>query len=71
MKNNLFSLHHNLIENLNNEIVLRTVPNIKTAINWLKSTYLYIRLKKNPKYYGAKTFSNEKQVESYLEGEFK
>jgi hypothetical protein len=63
-----FSLHHNLIEHLNNEIVLRTVTNVKMAIQWLKSTYLYIRLKKDPNYYGAEKFYNEADVESYLEG---
>ena len=64
-------MHNKLIEYLNNEIVLRTVTNINIAINWLKSTYLYIRLKKNPSYYGAKKFLNEADVESYLKSMLK
>ena len=34
------------------EIVLHTITNLQSAINWLKSTFLYVRLKKNPEYYG-------------------
>ena len=46
------SLHTSLIEHLNVEIVLNTITNISEAISWLKSTFLYARILKNPKYYG-------------------
>lgn len=46
-------LHLCLIELLNAEIVLKTVVNLSSAINWLKSTFFYTRLKKNPQYYGV------------------
>jgi hypothetical protein len=62
------SLHGNLIEHLNNEVVLRTITNMSVAIDWLKSTYLYIRLKKNPTHYGAKPKLTEQQMDAYLAG---
>lgn len=46
------SLHECLIEHLNVEIVLNTINSISAAVNWLKSTFLYARILKNPKYYG-------------------
>lgn len=44
-------LHKNLIEHLNAEICLGTIINLETAINWLKSTFLFARIKKNPRHY--------------------
>ncbi len=41
-----------LVDNLNAEIVLGTVTNIKEAVAWLSYTYLYIRMVKNPLVYG-------------------
>ena len=49
------SLHKNLIEHLNAEIVLQTITNISEALEWLKSTYLYVRVTKDPKHYGVPT----------------
>ena len=46
------SLHHHLIEHLNAEIVLNTITDVSIALEWLKSTFLYIRILKNPMYYG-------------------
>ncbi|KAL7753025.1 ATP-dependent DNA helicase MER3 [Sorochytrium milnesiophthora] len=45
------SLHENLIEHLNAEVVLGTVSSFRTALLWLKSTFLYIRIRKNPSHY--------------------
>lgn len=53
------TLHNSLIEHLNSEIVLGTIKNIKMAMNWLKSTFLYIRIKQNPGYYRLKNCSKE------------
>jgi ATP-dependent DNA helicase HFM1/MER3 len=44
-------LHENLIENLNAEIALKTIRNVGMALEWLKSTFLYIRVQKNPRHY--------------------
>ena len=41
-----------LVDNLNAEIVLGTVTNVKEAIAWLGYTYLNIRMTKNPLPYG-------------------
>ncbi len=46
------SLHRNLIGHLNAEIVLHTITDVSIALEWLKSTFLYIRIKQNPKHYG-------------------
>ncbi|XP_062219674.1 ATP-dependent DNA helicase MER3 homolog [Phragmites australis] len=42
------------VEHLNAEIVQLTVSDITLAIEWIKCSYLYIRIKKNPEYYGVK-----------------
>ncbi|KAH7658892.1 DNA helicase protein [Dioscorea alata] len=42
------------IEHLNAEIVQLTVSDISLAIEWLKCSYLYVRIKKNPENYGVK-----------------
>ena len=44
-------LLENLAEHLNTEVVLGTITDVSMALAWLKSTYLYIRAIKNPKYY--------------------
>lgn len=44
-------LHQNLIEHLNAEVGLGSVYNLETAKQWLSSTFLNVRLKKNPSYY--------------------
>ena len=57
---------------LNVEIVLRTVLNLSSAVNWLKSTFFYARLKKNPQYYGVGLdkntlmLNNESRIEMCL-----
>lgn len=40
-----------LPDQLNAQIVLGTVNNIKDGVNWLGYTYFYVRMLKNPKYY--------------------
>ncbi|KAK0596935.1 hypothetical protein LWI29_020333 [Acer saccharum] len=41
-----------LADQLNAEIVLGTVQNVKEACNWIRYTYLYIRMLQNPALYG-------------------
>ncbi|KAA8910250.1 DNA/RNA helicase MER3/SLH1, DEAD-box superfamily, partial [Sphaerosporella brunnea] len=45
------SLHSNLVEHFNAEIGLGTIADTETAKQWLRSTFLYVRLKKNPQFY--------------------
>ncbi|KAI8091711.1 P-loop containing nucleoside triphosphate hydrolase protein, partial [Thamnidium elegans] len=44
-------LHENMIEHLMSEICLGTITDIHTGLNWLRSTFLYIRVSKNPIHY--------------------
>nr|KAJ3422178.1 hypothetical protein HK105_000846 [Polyrhizophydium stewartii] len=53
------SLHQNLIEHLNAEVVLGSIENKATALEWLNSTFLYVRIRKNPAYYKLKDCSKE------------
>ncbi|XP_027205519.2 activating signal cointegrator 1 complex subunit 3-like [Dermatophagoides pteronyssinus] len=46
-----------LVDNLNAEIVLGTVCNIREIVDWLKYTYLYIRMQRNPLEYGLKSIA--------------
>jgi len=46
-------LHMKLDDCLNAEVSIGTVTNITEAIQWLKYTYFWIRLKKNPRHYGV------------------
>nr|XP_046919579.1 probable ATP-dependent DNA helicase HFM1 isoform X2 [Dermatophagoides farinae] len=45
------NLFRSLIEHLMIEIVLKTVNNINLAIDWIYSTFLFIRIVQNPQYY--------------------
>ncbi|KAJ9614520.1 ATP-dependent DNA helicase MER3 [Cladophialophora chaetospira] len=60
-------LHQNLIEHLNAEIVLGTVQDVPTAKQWLASTFLYVRLKKNPAHYQLREGVEEDTDEDLLE----
>ncbi|KAK4053120.1 ATP-dependent DNA helicase MER3 [Microbotryomycetes sp. JL201] len=44
-------LHKNLIEHINSEVTLNTIYSLDSALLWLRSTFLYVRIKKNPAYY--------------------
>ncbi|XP_051808795.1 probable ATP-dependent DNA helicase HFM1 isoform X4 [Acanthochromis polyacanthus] len=46
------SLHSHLVEHLNAEIVLQTISDVNMALDWIRSTFLYIRALKNPTHYG-------------------
>lgn len=47
-----FSLLNHIVEHLNAEIVLGTIKDISIAMEWIKATFLYQRVFKNPKHYG-------------------
>ncbi|GAA6006352.1 hypothetical protein JCM11491_004924 [Sporobolomyces phaffii] len=50
-KNLESSLHKNLTEHVNSEIILRTITDVASALRWLRSTFLYVRISKNPPFY--------------------
>jgi ATP-dependent DNA helicase HFM1/MER3 len=58
------SLMDNLAEHLNAEIALEFISNTDDVIRWLRSTYLYIRVQKNPLYYHL---SDSRFVQKFLQ----
>ena len=42
-----------LVDNLNAELVLGTVGNVKEGVAWLRYTYMYGRMTRNPLAYGV------------------
>lgn len=42
----------NLPEHLNAEIVLGSIADVSQAIAWIKSTFLFTRVRANPRHYG-------------------
>ncbi|XP_010936598.1 ATP-dependent DNA helicase MER3 homolog [Elaeis guineensis] len=54
------------IEHINAEIVQMTVSDISMAIEWLKCSYLYVRIKKNPENYGIKRGIPRERLEKNL-----
>ncbi|XP_063061418.1 probable ATP-dependent DNA helicase HFM1 [Engraulis encrasicolus] len=61
------SLHSNLLEHLNAEIVLHTISDVNMALDWIRSTFLYIRAMKNPKHYGFPSELNKMDIEARLQ----
>ncbi|GAA6001199.1 hypothetical protein JCM10207_007458 [Rhodosporidiobolus poonsookiae] len=44
-------LHKSLTEHVNSEITLQTITDVPSALHWLRSTFLFIRIAKNAPYY--------------------
>lgn len=61
------NLHENLIEHLNAEIVLGTIKSFNSALEWLKSTFLYIRMVADPQKYKMAIGTTAKDAEQQLE----
>ncbi|XP_013369810.1 PREDICTED: probable ATP-dependent DNA helicase HFM1 isoform X2 [Chinchilla lanigera] len=61
------SLHRHLIEHLNAEIVLHTITGVNIALEWIRSTLLYIRALKNPTHYGFTSGLNKDGIEAKLQ----
>ncbi|XP_028920043.1 probable ATP-dependent DNA helicase HFM1 [Ornithorhynchus anatinus] len=61
------SLHRHLIEHLNAEIVLRTITDVNIALEWIRSTFLYIRALKNPAHYGFSSSLDKVGIEAKLQ----
>ncbi|XP_077253583.1 DNA helicase ROCK-N-ROLLERS isoform X6 [Tasmannia lanceolata] len=56
-----------ITEHLNAEIVQLTVSDISLAIEWLKCSYLFVRIKKNPEYYGVKKGIPRERLEKHMQ----
>ncbi|GFT18088.1 probable ATP-dependent DNA helicase HFM1 [Nephila pilipes] len=61
------SLHKHIVEHLNAEIVLGTITDISIAMEWLKATFLYQRIFKNPKHYGINMGLTKEKIERKLQ----
>ncbi len=60
-------LHENLPEHLNAEVVLSTIGDIAVAVAWLRSTFYYVRVPKNPRHYGLPVAMTPAQLERRLQ----
>lgn len=54
-------------EHLTAEIVQLTVPDITQAIEWMKCSYLYVRMKKNPENYAVKKGISSDRIEKHMQ----
>ncbi|XP_053326283.1 probable ATP-dependent DNA helicase HFM1 [Spea bombifrons] len=61
------SLHRHLVEHLNAEITLHTVTDVNIALEWIRSTFLYIRALKNPTHYGFPEGLDKMGIEAKLQ----
>jgi ATP-dependent DNA helicase HFM1/MER3 len=52
------------------QIALGTVTDISVAILWLKSTFLYIRLRQNPQHYNLPAHMTEDRLDEQLKSAF-
>lgn len=62
------NLHRHLTEHLNAEVVLRTITDLDVAMQWLASTFLYVRVRRNPRHYGLSLGTSEEQIDKKLLG---
>ncbi|XP_053681653.1 probable ATP-dependent DNA helicase HFM1 [Sabethes cyaneus] len=62
-------LHQHLAEHLNSEIVLQTITDLRSAMDWIRSTFLYVRALAAPTRYGLSIGDdqNRSQIEQKLE----
>ena len=60
------NLHSHLVEHLNAEIILGTIQNVKQATDWIKSTFLYLRVRRNPIYYDKSPDMSVDQLENSM-----
>uniref|UniRef100_A0A8C5F9D6 DNA 3'-5' helicase n=1 Tax=Gadus morhua TaxID=8049 RepID=A0A8C5F9D6_GADMO len=61
------SLHGHLVEHLNAEIVLQTISDVSMALDWIRSTFLYIRALRNPQHYGFSPDLDRNGIEAKLQ----
>ncbi|XP_055620096.1 probable ATP-dependent DNA helicase HFM1 [Toxorhynchites rutilus septentrionalis] len=60
-------LHEHLAEHLNSEIVLRTIVDLASAMDWIRSTFFYKRALAAPAHYGFSEGLDRTQIERNLE----
>jgi uncharacterized membrane protein YciS (DUF1049 family) len=65
---NFFRLLPSIVEHLNAEVVLLTVSDVGLAIDWLKCSFLYVRIKKNPQHYHIQAGVSNESLENKMKG---
>ncbi|XP_056695615.1 DExH-box ATP-dependent RNA helicase DExH17 isoform X2 [Spinacia oleracea] len=55
-----------ITEHLTAEIVQLTIPDITRAIEWMKCSYLYVRMKKNPETYAVQKGISRDRIEKHM-----
>ena len=60
------NLHSHLVEHLNAEIILGTIQSVDQATDWIKSTFLYLRVRRNPTYYDKSPVMSTEQLENSM-----
>ncbi|KAI8935423.1 hypothetical protein NX059_008001 [Plenodomus lindquistii] len=60
-------LHLNLIDHMNAEIGLGTISDLVSARQWLKGTFLYVRLRSNPNHYKFEGARSGQSVEEHID----
>jgi ATP-dependent DNA helicase HFM1/MER3 len=53
------SLHRNLAEHLNSEVGLGTIGSVSSAKEWLRNSFLFQRIRKNPNHYALGKEENQ------------
>ncbi|CAM42951.2 putative DEAD/DEAH box helicase-like protein [Leishmania braziliensis MHOM/BR/75/M2904] len=56
-------LHRHMIEHVNAEVALRTIYSFPSAMEWVKTTLFWIRLRKCPAHYGLKFVNRAEELE--------
>ncbi|GET91474.1 dead/DEAH box helicase-like protein, putative [Leishmania tarentolae] len=56
-------LHRHMIEHVNAEVALRTIHSFPSAMEWLKTTFFWIRLRKCPPHYGLEFVNRADELE--------
>ncbi|RNF23803.1 putative DEAD/DEAH box helicase-like protein [Trypanosoma conorhini] len=62
-------LHQKMIEHVNAEVALRTIHSFSLGVEWIKTTFLWIRLRHCPRHYGI-LFSTKEEESSFDREEF-
>lgn len=52
-------LHQNLTEHINSEIGLHTITDVDTAKDWLRKSFLFQRIQRNPRHYAIGKENNQ------------
>jgi ATP-dependent DNA helicase HFM1/MER3 len=60
-------LHLNLIDHMNAEIGLGTIRDLLSARKWLRGTFLYVRLQRNPEHYKLEGARNGQNLEEQVD----